>query len=288
MTGNTRSGRQVAVIGTGAIGSAVARRLLAGGHDVVVWNRTAHRADELVDAGARRAGSIGEAATSAPLVLLTLTDYAAVRGCLAELAMDLSGRTIVAMCTGTPEEARSAAQRVATLGAHYLDAGLQTSPELIEAGKATILHSGSRPAFEQHRATLGLLGDPRFVGEAPQAAATWDMVLFGLWYDAHLGLLRALATAREAGIDLTEFSGTATTQLGHVVAAVPDAVSELLRAEHPAGPATLAEHLTVVRRLIALRADHRLGDGGLPAVAARIEALITDGRRDEGLTATIG
>ncbi|GAA2208882.1 NAD(P)-binding domain-containing protein [Nonomuraea monospora] len=280
-------GHRIAVIGTGAIGGAVARRLLAAGHDVVVWNRTASRTAELVDAGATPAESVREAASSAALTLLTLTDHTAVQQCLAELDADLSGRTIIAMCTGTPGEAIRAARKVAALGASYLDAGLQTSPELIGTDAATILYSGSRPAFQRHRAVLALLSTPRFVGEAPQAAAVWDLTLFGLWYDAQLGLLRALDAVREAGVDVAEFADTAVKQLGHVVAAAPATASELLQASYPAGPATLAEHLTVVRHLIELRDGQALGDGGLPAVAARIEALIEQGHAGAGLTATI-
>ncbi|GAA3446736.1 NAD(P)-binding domain-containing protein [Planomonospora venezuelensis] len=288
MTETRSAGRRVAVIGTGAIGGAVARRLLAGGHDVVVWNRTASRSAGLVEVGALPAGSVREAASSCALILLTLTDYAAVRQCLAGLDADLSGRTIVGMYTGTADEARRSARRVAALGARYLDAGIQASPEVIGTGAASILYSGSRPAFEEHAVTLGLLGEPRFVGEAPEAAAVWDLALFGLWYDAQLGLLRALDTVRETGVDVAEFSRAAAVQLGHVVTGVPATVSGLVRAAYPAGPADLTEHLTVVRHLIGLRAGRRLGDGGLPEVAVRIETLIKEGRGGEGLTATIG
>ncbi|MGR6918972.1 NAD(P)-dependent oxidoreductase [[Actinomadura] parvosata] len=281
------SQHRIAVIGTGAIGSAVARHLLAHGHDVVVWNRTPGRLGPLAAAGARPAASVGEAVSSATLILLTLTDYAAVQECLAALDGDLSGRTIVAMCTGTPDDAERAARRVAALGASYLDAGVQSGPETIGTGTATILYGGSREAFERHRPVLELLSTPRFAGEAPQAAAVWDLTLFGLWYDAQLGLLRALDTVRAAGIDVAEFAETAAGQLGHVVTGAPGTASELLRATCPAGPATLAEHLTVLRHLIRLRDGQVLGDGGLPAVASRVETLIAQGRESEGLTATI-
>ncbi|QFZ18683.1 NAD(P)-dependent oxidoreductase [Saccharothrix syringae] len=283
-----KSAARVAVIGTGAIGSAVVRRLLDGGHEVTVYNRTRSRAARLVAAGALRARSLREAVLSSPLVLLTLKDYAAVQQCLAHLDVDLSGRTIVGMYTGTAGEARQAAERVASLGARYVGAGIQVSPEVIGTDTATILYSGSRHAFEQHESVFELLGRPRLVGEAPEAAAVWDLALFGVWYDAQLGLLRALDTVREAGIDVEEFARTANTQLDHVVAAVPATVSEMLHASYPAGPANLTEHLAVVRHLVELRAGGRLGDGGLPEVAARIEALIAAGRGTEGLTAIVG
>ncbi|MBM0278341.1 NAD(P)-binding domain-containing protein [Micromonospora tarensis] len=168
------------------------------------------------------------------------------------------------------------------------DAGLQASPDVIGAGTATIVYSGSPAAFAQHRATLAMLGTARFVGDRPDAAAVWDLALFGLWYDAQVGLLRALDLVREAGIDVVGFSDPAVRQLGHVVAGAPATVSELLGATYPAGPANLVEHLTVLRQLLELRAGRRVGDGGLSEVAARIEALLTEGRHGEGLTATIG
>jgi len=62
----------------------------------------------------------------------------------------------------------------------------------------------------------------------------------------------------------------------------------MLRAEFPAGPADLTQHLPLVRHLVELRADARLGDGGLAAIARQVEALIAQGRGHEGLTATVG
>jgi 3-hydroxyisobutyrate dehydrogenase-like beta-hydroxyacid dehydrogenase len=283
-----KSTRTVTVIGTGAIGRAVVHRLLATGHEVTVWNRTEGRAAELVAAGAVLAGSVQEAMSSSALVLLTLKDYAAVEQCLAEVDAELSGKTIVGMYTGTANEARLAAQRVTSLGGQYLDAGLQSTPEMIGTDAATIVYGGSRQGFDQHQPTLELLSRPRLVGEAPEAAAVWDIVLFGVWYDAQLGLLRAIDAARAAGIDVVEFSQTAHTQLGYVVDEVSATVAEIQQGTYPPGPATLTEHVTVLRHLIELRTGGRLGDGGLADVVSRVEALIADGRGDEGLTATIG
>ncbi|MEV0721139.1 NAD(P)-binding domain-containing protein, partial [Asanoa sp. NPDC050611] len=239
---------RVTVAGTGAVGGAVARQLLAGGHQVVVWNRTAARAAELVRAGAQPAATLREAVSSSPLILLTVKDHSAVRECLAQLD-EGPDATIVALCTGTAEDARLAARRVAELGAEYLDAGIQASAASIGTDAATILYSGSRTAYERHRATLELLSTPRFVGEAPDAAAVWDLALFGVWYDAQLGLLRALDTVRAAGVDVAEFAAGARTQLGHVVAGVDATADETRQGAYPPGPADLTEHLAVVRQV---------------------------------------
>jgi 3-hydroxyisobutyrate dehydrogenase-like beta-hydroxyacid dehydrogenase len=278
---------RIAVIGTGAIGTAITRRLLTTGHDVTVWNRTPGRATALTGAGAHLARSAGDAVTTAGLTLLTLTDYTAVQQILGTLDPGLDGHTIAALCTGTPDDARAAAQQATRLGATYLDAGVQAGPGAFTTGTATVLYSGDRTAYDQHATTLAELGPPRFVGDTPHAAAVWDLTLFGLWYDAHLGLLRALDIARTAGIDLDDFATTATTQLGHVVDAVPTTVDELRHGHYPPGPATLPEHLTVLRQLLTQRTGTPLGDGGLTTITTRIQQLLTQDRRHQGLTATI-
>jgi 3-hydroxyisobutyrate dehydrogenase-like beta-hydroxyacid dehydrogenase len=275
----------VVVIGTGAIGGAAARRLLAAGRRVTVWNRAGSRVAGLVADGAVAAGSVAAAVRAAELVLVAVKDHPGVRECLAAAGTALAGRTVVVLCTGGPADARQTAALVEALGGRCLDAGVQTGPEL--AG-ATFLYGGSRDAFRQHRETLELLGRAHFAGDAPEAAAVWDLALFGVWYDAQLGLLRALDTVRAAGIDPAAFGETAAVQIGHVADGVPATVAELARADYPAGPAGLAEHLPVLRELIALRAGRPLGDGGLAAAAARVEALIDAGHVDRGLTATIG
>lgn len=283
------SNANTAVLGTGAIGSAVTRSLLAAGHRTVVWNRSPGRLAPLVDAGATPASDPGDALTSAPLSILALSDYAAVDAVLDRLeATDLSGRTVVVLGTGSPEEARRAAQRFGKLGAAYVDGGIQASPETVGTPDATYLLSGDEPAFLAHRTTLEALGTLRFVGTEPGAAATWDLALFGAWYDAHLGLLRALDLAQAAGIDLDAFAETLRNQLAYVPPAVTDVVGELRTATYPPGPAGLAEHLPLLRRLVAARAGARLGDGGLGEVAALVEDVVAAGRSGDGLTALVG
>jgi 3-hydroxyisobutyrate dehydrogenase-like beta-hydroxyacid dehydrogenase len=276
----------VTVIGTGAIGTAVALRLLTAGVEVVVWNRTPVRAAPLVKAGAVPAETMETAVAAGDLVLLALSDAAAVAACLDRITTGLAGRTVVTLVTSSPDDARAASARIAALGGHHLQAGVQSGPEAIGTGTALIHCGGPPEVFERARTALALLGPPRLVGGTAEAAAVWDLALFGIWYDAQLGLLRALHTARAAGVDVPAFAEAAAGQLGHVVAAATATAGELLSGEHPAGPASLADHLPVVRRLADLRAGHPLGDGGLSRAAQVIDTLIAAGRGAEGLTAT--
>ena len=64
----------IAVLGTGIMGAAMARNLLAAGMEVRVWNRTREKAEPLADDGAKVADIPAEAAEGAGLVLTMLAD----------------------------------------------------------------------------------------------------------------------------------------------------------------------------------------------------------------------
>jgi 3-hydroxyisobutyrate dehydrogenase-like beta-hydroxyacid dehydrogenase len=277
----------VSVLGTGAVGGQVANVLLARGRPVTVWNRTAARTDSLVRQGAAAAATPAEAAAAGRLVIACLTGYPAVHETLDAAAGALAGRTFVALTTGSPDEARAAAGRAAALGAGYLDGGLQSAPDAIGTD-ATIFYSGPADLFGQHRDTLALLGPARYAGPDPGAAAVVDLALFGLWYDAQVGYLRALEAVRAAGLDVQDFAPLAATQLGHVVAGAADTAREIAAGTYPRGPADLTEHEPVLASLVASRAGRRLGDGQLDLVLRLVREHIADGQGTQGLNAIVG
>src|SRR3569833_2556479 len=84
----------IAVLGLGRMGSGMAARLLATGHTVTVYNRTAARAEPLVRAGARLARTPRDAANGAEAVISMAADDAASRafwlGADGALAADLA------------------------------------------------------------------------------------------------------------------------------------------------------------------------------------------------------
>src|SRR6185295_12942095 len=60
---------KVGFIGLGKMGLAMADRVLGGGHDLAVYNRTAAKASDLVSRGAKLAGSVKEAAQYGDVVI---------------------------------------------------------------------------------------------------------------------------------------------------------------------------------------------------------------------------
>jgi NAD binding domain of 6-phosphogluconate dehydrogenase len=82
----------VTVLGLGAMGRALAAALLTAGHPTTAWNRTAAKADALVEQGATRAATPGDAVGSSDVLIACLIDYAAVDEVLRPVAGMLRGR----------------------------------------------------------------------------------------------------------------------------------------------------------------------------------------------------
>ena len=65
---------RVGFIGIGRMGSAIAGRVLEGGNELTIWNRTPEKTVELAERGARVASSVAEACTGAEAVLTMLAN----------------------------------------------------------------------------------------------------------------------------------------------------------------------------------------------------------------------
>jgi 3-hydroxyisobutyrate dehydrogenase-like beta-hydroxyacid dehydrogenase len=140
---------KVGFIGLGRMGAAMAGRLIAGGHEVGVYNRTAAKLKPLTERGAKAMPSIKAAATFGEAVFTMLTDDAAVvevvtgPGGLRE-SLPQGG---VHLCGGTHSVA--AIQKLTAL---HRDAGqvliatpMLGRPDVVGAGAAGMLVGGAPP-----------------------------------------------------------------------------------------------------------------------------------------------
>ncbi len=164
----------VAVVGLGAMGGRMAARLLAAGHELVVWNRTADRAAPLVAQGARVAGSPAEAARLAEVVITMVADPAALRavteGPEGVAAGVGTASTVIEMSTVGPP----AVERLASVlpdGVGLIDAPVLGSVAEAEAGSLTIFVGGPAEVLERHAKVLAPLGRAVHVGPLGAGAA---------------------------------------------------------------------------------------------------------------------
>lgn len=193
----------VAVIGLGAMGSRIALRWMAAGHEVQVWNRSPEKSDALVAAGATRASTPAEAAARAGFVATMVADpealAAVTEGSSGVAAGARHGTTVLEMSTVGPaavERLRSALPEAVEL----VDAPVLGSLSEVEEGALRIFVGGSDDSYDTVRPLLESLGAPLHAGGLGSGAAAKlvaNSTLFG-----SLGVLgEALALADALGLD---------------------------------------------------------------------------------------
>src|SRR5688500_20263936 len=77
---------KVGFIGLGRMGQAMAARILGGGHELVVYNRSREKAAELEKSGAKVAGSIAEACKGREVVITMVADDKALTEVVKEIS----------------------------------------------------------------------------------------------------------------------------------------------------------------------------------------------------------
>ncbi|TMK91641.1 MAG: NAD(P)-dependent oxidoreductase [Actinobacteria bacterium] len=163
----------VAVVGLGAMGSRIARRLLDAGHELVVWNRTAEKAAPLVEAGAVAVASPAEAAERAEVVITMVANPAALREVTegeAGVAAGMGEATAIEMSTVGPDAVKRLAS-VLPEGVGLLDAPVLGSRAEADAGSLRIFVGGPKELAERWMSLLSVLGSPLHVGPLGSGAA---------------------------------------------------------------------------------------------------------------------
>ncbi|TPM29353.1 NAD(P)-binding domain-containing protein [Mesorhizobium sp. B2-3-4] len=222
----------IAVIGLGAMGTALAGAFLDKGHSVTVWNRSPARTKALAAKGAMVAASVEEAIGSSPLIVACLLVYDTVHQVLDPARQALSGRTLVNLTNGTPEQARAMSVWAAQCGADYIDGGIMAVPPMIGGRHALILYSGSGQAFDSHSGRLDALGTSKYLGEDAGLAPLYDISLLAGMYGLFTGVLQALALTGKAGIPAGEFMPLLTSWLQAMQGGLPKWAQQLDSGDH--------------------------------------------------------
>jgi len=169
-----RSSVNIAVLGTGLLGRAIAERLQAVGHTVVAYNRTATKALPLQAHGITVVGTPELAMVQADCVLLVLTDATAIRTVLLSSACSalLRGKTIIQMGTIGSGDSRAIQHEVEGCGGTYCEAPVLGSLAEAKAGTLFVMVGATEEQFRQLSPLLRSLGrEPRLIGPVGTGAA---------------------------------------------------------------------------------------------------------------------
>lgn len=276
----------VTVLGLGAMGSALAEALLAGGYPTTVWNRSAGRADPLIAKGAVGAGTPAEAITASRLVIVCLLDSRSVYEVLDAGA--LSGRILVNLTSGTPAQVRELAAWSSQRDADYLDGGIMAVPPMIATPAAFLLYSGSRSAFDTYRPVLDTLGESHYLGADPGMAALQDIALLSAMYGMLMGVLHAFALVGTEGIGTRTFAPLLGRWLGGMSGLASGAAEQIDKRDYTIGVVSnLAMQAAGYGHLLQAAAEQGISPELLAPLGPLMDRRVADGHGHEDLTGVI-
>lgn len=167
---------KVGFIGLGRMGQAMARRVLDAGHDLVVYNRSPDKANELRDAGAKVADSISAVTEDREVVITMVTDDAALeevaRGDGGLVASLPNGVVHMAMGTHSVDMMRSLGRTHADANQVFVTAPVLGRPDRAAAGELGIIPAGPADVLARLQPLFEVMGGRTFVaGSEPETAA---------------------------------------------------------------------------------------------------------------------
>jgi len=192
----------VAILGTGRMGSAMARRLASVGYEIHLWNRTQRRADQVGVGQVHQKPA--SAVRHADVVITVLANADAVRSAYlgpGGALEDPAGKTFVEMGTLAPDSAADLARLVVGRQASYVEAPVLGSVPAIEAGRLAIIVAGSEAEFERVLPILRQLGDARLVGPTIGTASRLKLVANSMLAIIIAGASELVTAGVSAGLD---------------------------------------------------------------------------------------
>src|SRR5271155_4618568 len=194
----------VGLIGLGLMGKPMGRNLLKAGFPLVVWNRTAARAEELVSEGAKLAENPRETAAAADVLITIVSDPPALEEVLwgAQGAMEGLRRGSIYMDSSTisPELARRAAAACAERGVDFLDAPVTGGTWGAEKSELVFMIGGKSEVLERAKPVLEAMGK-RFFLLGPNGAGQTVKLAMNLILALQVeALAEALALVTKAGV----------------------------------------------------------------------------------------
>ena len=194
---------RLAFCGLGQMGAPMAERLLAAGHDLVVWNRSPEKTEPFVKRGAGRAASPAEAATDADAVITMVSTPEALNGVVfgpagIERGM-VGGGTLIEMSTVGAAGVRGIARQLPE-GVDVIDAPVLGSIPQARDGALQVFVGSSPENFKRFFEVFSALGEPVHIGPFGSGAAM-KLVVNSTLGALQLAFGEAMALSDALGLD---------------------------------------------------------------------------------------
>jgi 3-hydroxyisobutyrate dehydrogenase-like beta-hydroxyacid dehydrogenase len=197
------------------MGEPIAANLLAAGHQVTVWNRTAAKAKPLVEKGARLAKSVAEAATNEIVFTMVADDRALEQILDSGLADHLPKNAVhVSLSTISVDMAEKLKKLHQEHQQLFISAPVFGRPEAAAAKKLWVVAAGERKALDQAHSALEAIGQSVFeIGNDPVQANVAKISGNFLIASALEAMGEAVMLVRKYGLDPVKYMDFMTSTL---------------------------------------------------------------------------
>ncbi|MGA8572707.1 MAG: NAD(P)-dependent oxidoreductase [Desulfobaccales bacterium] len=236
---------KIGFMGLGIMGAAMAARILKGDYPLMVYNRTAARAEPLAQLGAGIASSPRALAKTAEIIIAMVTGpealYELLWGEEGAAAAFNPGQVFINMSSVSPGFTRELGKQLAPTGITFIDAPVSGTKKPAEEGTLVILASGKKEKVEELEPLFLTMGKKVIFCGRPGQGSMMKMFINLLLGLAMEGFAEALNFGRLGGLELeamleTVFSGAMNAPMFQVKAA------NFRDRNHP--PAFPLKHLT--------------------------------------------
>jgi 3-hydroxyisobutyrate dehydrogenase-like beta-hydroxyacid dehydrogenase len=189
----------IAVLGMGRMGSALAGRLLDGGHQVTVWNRSKGKASQAVSAGAREAASVPDAVRDADVVITMLANDDAVRAvALGELQSSIGDQAVYVNSSTVSPVLNS--ELAKAFPGRFLALLVLGSPDAVRVGQAVYLAGDDGNIADRLAPVMSSLSASIHRYHTPSLATTAKLASNLLLLSQIAALAEAFAVGRSGGL----------------------------------------------------------------------------------------
>ena len=200
--------KNISVIGLGSMGFALAETLLKADFNISVWNRTSSKAQKLENKGANICSTPNEAFKNSQYIVASLSNYEAWNNIIDsnQIDMDLSGKTIIQLTTGSIEEVTALNDWVKKYNGDLLEGIISCFPSQIGTEESLILLAGSDNSINNCKDIISILS-PQYknLGSNLIAPTVLSRAFLSGALGGLIGMMNGAVLCQKADISLDDF-----------------------------------------------------------------------------------
>ena len=200
--------KNISVVGLGSMGFALAETLLKADFNISVWNRTSSKAQKFENKGANICSTPNEVFKNSQYIVASLSNYEAWNNIIDsnQIDMDLSGKTIIQLTTGSIEEVTALNDWVKKYNGDLLEGIISCFPSQIGTEESLILLAGSDNSINNCKDIISILS-PQYknLGSNLIAPTVLSRAFLSGALGGLIGMMNGAVLCQKADISLDDF-----------------------------------------------------------------------------------